>query len=217
MDDNLNSLFFFTGVLGRMADALTRKGLNVGLFSIDANSISLVGSPGVSPSPFILSQGGVSRFNNGASSDTMDVTITSLNEATAHDSGVFGELWSSRLLKSLSDNQNFYDTLADKTTNTAFPNSGLGRQLEMVAKMIDSRVERGSDADMFFLATGGWDTHSDVEDRLNTLFANVDASFGAFATEMKVQGVWDSVTVIETSDFARTLNPNTGRGSDHAW
>jgi uncharacterized protein (DUF1501 family) len=181
------------------------------------NTISLIGSPGVSPSPFILSQSGVSKFNNGPSSATMDVAITSLNSATAHDSGVFGELWSSKLHKTLFDNKNLYDTLSGKTTLTAFPTSSLGSQLQMVAKMIDSRVARGSDADMFFLTTGGWDTHSDVLDNQNNLFANVDASFKAFATEMKAKGTWDSVTVVETSDFARTLQGNTGKGSDHAW
>jgi uncharacterized protein (DUF1501 family) len=206
-----------TGILGRIADALSRKGLNVGSFSIDVNSISLIGDPGVSPAPFILSNAGVSKFNRGASSENMDAAITSLNEATAHDSGVFGELWSSKLHKSVADNQNFYDTLAGKQTSITFPSSSLGRQLEMVAKMIDTREERGSDADVFFLATGGWDTHSDVEDNLNRLFANVDASFKAFSEEMKAKGTWDSVTVVETSDFARTLNPNSGRGSDHAW
>ena len=83
--------------------------------------------------------------------------------------------------------------------------------------MIDSRSVRGTDADVFFLQTGGWDTHSDVLDRMNSLFNDVDASFKAFSEEMKAKGKWDSVTVIETSDFARTLNPNTGRGSDHGW
>eukprot|EP00804_Cyclotella_cryptica_P009369 CCRYP_018076-RB/>CCRYP_018076-RB protein AED:0.03 eAED:0.03 QI:374/1/1/1/0.94/0.9/20/617/4181 len=206
-----------TGILGRIADALTKKGLNVGSFAIDVNAISLIGTPGVSLSPFILSRGGVSKFNYDASSDKMDAIITSLNGATTHDSGVFGDLWSSKLVKSLSDNKNLYDTLADKTTNILFPKSQLGGQLEMVAKMIDSRIERGTDADMFFLQTGGWDTHADVEDNLNNLFEDVDASFEAFASEMKNKGIWESVTVIETSDFARTLSPNTGRGSDHAW
>lgn len=111
-----------------------------------------------------------------------------------------------------------YNTLSDKVTKTTFPKSHLGDQLKMVAKMIDSRAERGTDADVFFLETGGWDTHDDVEDRLNSLLENVDASFKSFADEMKAQGSWDSVTVIQTSDFARTFGPNTGRGSDqHAW
>merc|ERR1711879_1139415 len=30
-------------------------------------------------------------------------------------------------------------------------------------------------------------------------------------------GVWDNVLLLETSDFARTLTPNGGAGTDHAW
>lgn len=206
-----------TGVLGRISDSLIKQGLSVGSFSIDLNSISLSGQPGVTPTPFILSRDGVSQFNRGASSTTMNDKITAINEATERDSGVFGDLWSSTLLKSLSHNKLLYDTLAGKKSTTTFPTSYLGKQMEMVAKMIDSRVERGVDADMFFLSTGGWDTHSEVLDNLNRLFADVDVSFKAFADEMKVKGTWDNVAVIQTSDFARTLAPNTGRGSDHAW
>lgn len=58
-------------------------------------------------------------------------------------------------MKSLSHNELLYNTLSGKTTETSFPDSGLGRQLEMVAKMIDSRNERGTDADMFYISTGG--------------------------------------------------------------
>lgn len=38
-----------TGILGCIADALTKKGLNAGSFAIDVNAISLLGYPGVSP------------------------------------------------------------------------------------------------------------------------------------------------------------------------
>jgi hypothetical protein len=58
-------------------------------------------------------------------------------------------------MTSLSKNKIMFDTLAGKTTQISFPTSGLGRQLSMVAKMIDSRTVRRSDADLFFLETGG--------------------------------------------------------------
>jgi hypothetical protein len=73
----------------------------------------------------------VTNFNYNPSTSLMNSMITSLNEATAHDSGVVGELLSSKLIKSIANNKNMY--------NATFPNSGLGRQLQMVAKMIDSR------------------------------------------------------------------------------
>jgi uncharacterized protein (DUF1501 family) len=208
-----------TGVLGRIRDALTKQGLSVGAFSIDRNSISLIGEPALTESPVILSKSGVKQFNEDPSSDDMKTTIESLNTKTEADSGVFGEFYSDNLLKSLDQNQLLYDTLAGKTTAVEFPDSSLGDQLSVVAKMIDSRIERGTDADFFFVATGGWDTHSNIINAQVNLFNNVDASFKAFADEMKAKNVWESVTLIQTSDFARTLTPNGSNppGSDHAW
>jgi uncharacterized protein (DUF1501 family) len=204
-----------TGILGRIGDVLTKKGLSVGAFSLDTGSISLIGEPGIRQTPMILSNGGVTQYH---SPEGMDDTIASLNGKTAPESsGLFGEWYSDTLMKSLSNNQLLYDTISTKTTNVTFPNSHLGRQLAMVSKMIDTRAERGTDADVFYISKGGWDTHSQVLDNQVTLFADVDASFKAFSDEMKAKSVWDNVALIEVSDFARTLTPNTGAGSDHAW
>lgn len=63
----------------------------------------------------------------------------------------------------------------------------------------------------------GFDTHDDVEERLNTLFMELNNALEVFTAEMKAMDLWDNVTLIETSDFARTLNPNGGDGTDHAW
>ena len=38
-----------------------------------------------------------------------------------------------------------------------------------------------------------------------------------FEKETKAAGLWDSITVAVTSDFGRTLTPNSNEGSDHAW
>lgn len=61
------------------------------------------------------------------------------------------------------------------------------------------------------------DTHFQVLPNQERLFADVDASFKAFADEMKAKNMWESVTLIETSDFGRTLTQNGNLGSDHAW
>lgn len=207
-----------TGILGRMRDALTRKGLSVGAFSINARSISLIGEPGLTASPMILTGNGITTFNEAPSSENMDATIALLNGKTnATSTGVFGDWYSDTLVKSLSHNQLLYDTLTGKETEHSFPNSHLGRQLEMAAKMISSREERGTDADMFFLSTGGWDTHSNVLMNQVRLFGGVDEAFKSFALEMKSNEIWDHVTLIQTSDFARTLTQNGNLGSDHAW
>ena len=40
------------------------------------------------------------------------------------------------------------------------------------------------------------------------MMKQVDAVLGAFETEMKAQGLWDSVAVLTISDFGRTLTSN---------
>ena len=63
----------------------------------------------------------------------------------------------------------------------------------------------------------GFDTHASIESQLNNLFSELNGAFHAFSEEMKALYIWDNVTVVQTSDFARTLDPNGGGGTDHAW
>ena len=63
----------------------------------------------------------------------------------------------------------------------------------------------------------GFDTHASLEDNLNILFDQLNGGLDAFSREMKAMNLWNNVTLIETSDFSRTLNPNGGDGTDHAW
>ena len=38
-----------------------------------------------------------------------------------------------------------------------------------------------------------------------------------FVLEIKALGLWDWTTVVQFSEFARTLDPNSSEGVDHAW
>jgi len=206
-----------TGILGRIADSLKAKGHIVDTISIDSKATALQGTPNLASSPFVLSRFGVSRFNLGASSNNMESHITAMNEATVPESGVFGDFWSESLVKSLSQNNFMYEILSGSVTNTSFPTSFLGQQLSVVAKMIGHHAERGVETDIFFIPNGGWDHHSSLIAASKVKFRELDNSIKAFADEMKSIGMWDDVTVIQTSEFARTLNPNSNGGSDHAW
>ena len=52
---------------------------------------------------------------------------------------------------------------------------------------------------------------------LRNRFIEVNEGYEAFAAELKHMNLWANVTTIQVSDFARTLNPNSGDGTDHAW
>merc|ERR1712196_97684 len=92
----------------------------------------------------------------------------------------------------------------------------LTKQLKQVARLIATRDDRKADRDFFFVTLNGFDLHSDASEGLEELFKDVDDSLKAFVTEVKAQGVWDSVVLASESDFGRSLQSN-GAGTDHAW
>ncbi|MEL6362874.1 MAG: DUF1501 domain-containing protein [Pseudomonadota bacterium] len=99
---------------------------------------------------------------------------------------------------------------------TAFPDSGLGRQLNVVARIISRQAALGARRQVFFVSTGGFDTHSSQAEDLPGLQSNVAASIAAFYNSMTELNVSDKVTTFTASDFGRTLSVN-GDGTDHGW
>jgi len=99
---------------------------------------------------------------------------------------------------------------------TAFPASPLGTQLRTVAEMIAARSALQVNRQIFFVATGGFDTHdAQVADQPG-LLGNVSRCLAAFHGATVEMGVASSVTAFTQSDFGRTLTSN-GDGTDHAW
>ena len=230
-----------TGVLGRMSDVMTSQGYNVGSFSVDGISVSLVGKPGMSDAPVAVNQNGVGKVHLGETKDF----ISKLHNHTSNDSGAFADTWSSSLMKSIGLNELLTNEMEDLSTKTEFPNTELGNAFSTVSKLIATRKARGSDFDTFYIEKKGkclflysismplnvifltcfyddlfligFDTHASVEAALNSLFYELNGAYHAFSEEMKSLYIWDNVTVVQTSDFARTLDPNGGGGTDHAW
>ena len=209
------------GVLGRLTDALTKNGVSTGPVSIDTSSSALSGEPGVSPKLIVVSQYGVKRFipQEPISMTKLEMveTIKNLNNATSNDSGFMAETWSEALIQSLVQNQELYDTLEVTDVETEFGDTDLGRKFEIVSRMIKSRGSRSSEMDVFYVEIGGFDTHADLENNLASRFREVNAGLISFVEEMKLQNLWDNVTIVQASEFARTLSPNSGAGTDHAW
>ena len=213
-----------TGVMGRIRDALTKKGISSGSLSIDGNSIALTGYPGISTPTSIIGNGGISQFDKRQAyketslpPDDFNAKVLEMNSATEPDSGFFAETWSSVLTRSLSENQKLLTALENVSTSVVFPRSALGRKLEMVAKLMQTSEARNVNRDLFYLDILGFDTHQNVDDNLNKRFKDINSALTAFYTELKNKGIWDKVALVETSDFGRTLQPNGNHGTDHAW
>jgi uncharacterized protein (DUF1501 family) len=102
------------------------------------------------------------------------------------------------------------------TLTTVFPGSDLGTQLKTVASLIAVRDLLQMERQIFFVATGGFDSHDDQNANQPGLLANVSESIAAFHAATVEIGIADSVTTFTQSDFGRTLTSN-GDGTDHAW
>ena len=140
-----------TGVLGRMADVLTRDGHNVGSFSVDRFSVALVGKPGVSGSPMIVNRYGVPEVHL----DDTKAILPHLHNTTQPDSGYFAEAWSASLMDSIATNELLRSELETRTTQVEFPDTYLGSTFETISKLIATRDIRGVDVDTFYIERGG--------------------------------------------------------------
>lgn len=108
------------------------------------------------------------------------------------------------------------------TTNNRI-NTGLGRQLYQIAKLVAARDTVQGNRKIFFAQQGGYDTHGDqvgasaeVGNHANLLRQLADA-MACFYNAMQAIGMGDSVTLFTQSDFGRTFKPNNSSGTDHAW
>lgn len=99
---------------------------------------------------------------------------------------------------------------------TPFPDTGLGNQLEAVARLISVRAALGHRRQIYFCATGGYDTHGNQLGSHAGLLGDLSNSLAAFYNATVELGVANQVTAFTASDFGRTLVSN-GSGSDHGW
>lgn len=92
----------------------------------------------------------------------------------------------------------------------------LASQLHLVARLIASREQLGMNQQVFFVLMGGWDTHSDQNERAPQQYNELNAAITAFQATLDDINKSSSTTSFTASDFGRTLTSN-GNGTDHGW
>jgi uncharacterized protein (DUF1501 family) len=115
------------------------------------------------------------------------------------------------------------------TFSTFFPNESgydLDSQLKTVAQLIwaaNNNVSgyTGLRRQVFFVSTGGYDTHSDELATHGTtanpgILELMSRSLAGFYNALASYGLASKATAFTCSDFGRTLTPNNG-GTDHGW
>ena len=203
---------------GRLADKM--QAIYGGNFPI---TISLSGTSvfaeGLSARPIEASGNPTQALSGFSGSSEDNARMGALQSLLTFDTGLsLIQSASSVTSNALQDTKTLANALASGSAlATAFPNSYLGGQLKQVAKIIQVRAALGLQRQIFFVSTGGFDTHSDQLPQQDNLFRDISQSMNAFYQATVEMGVAPQVTSFTMSDFGRTFEPDTTAGTDHAW
>jgi uncharacterized protein (DUF1501 family) len=154
-------------------------------------------------------------FYNPANTDPLSVAITeTLRDTHQH---LFEQGFVDVMGRSIEVQRILSQALEGSTVNTVFPNTNLGNQFRMVARLIAARDKLGLKKQCFFCSIGGFDTHGEDQlTRQTQLLGEISDAVTAFAAATAELQVADKVTTFSASDFGRTFTSN-GKGSDHGW
>jgi len=107
-------------------------------------------------------------------------------------------------------------TVATYNGTVTYPNTGLGQALKAVA----GSMIRGIGTRVFYVTTGGFDTHSaqnPVQNNGNyfNLMATMNDALFAFYTDLTNQALFSNTLVLSFSEFGRRISENGSSGTDH--
>jgi uncharacterized protein (DUF1501 family) len=68
---------------------------------------------------------------------------------------------------------------------------------------------------VYYVAQGGYDTHSNQAGSHQQLMRELDSSMSAFVADLKAQGNFDRVMMMTFSEFGRRVAENGSGGTDH--
>jgi uncharacterized protein (DUF1501 family) len=101
------------------------------------------------------------------------------------------------------------------TPTIAYPNNGFGNALRTVA----GAIVRGIGSKVYWVETGGYDTHSGQggagAGAYGNLMGTLGDGVGAFYTDIRNQGLAADTTIIVFSEFSRRISENGSAGTDH--
>ena len=118
--------------------------------------------------------------------------------------------------RAISTENEVTTALASVSPLAPFPDTSIGRQLQIVARTIGARNALSQKRQIFFVEAGGYDTHDSLIPNHNNILKQLGDAMAAFYQATVTLGVAQDVTAFTASDFGRGLQGN-GRGSDHGW
>jgi uncharacterized protein (DUF1501 family) len=204
------------GRLGDLVKSANGTNSSSTLISVSGNNLFEVGT---TLSSFKVSPGnilGLDFYKGAAATDPLSRGITEMLAIPSVN--LFEGAWKDVIDRAIQNQQILASALASVPPfTTAFPDTGIGSQMQMIARLLAVRQALGLKRQVFFASIGGFDTHG--EDQLSTqaeLLGEVSGAMAALHGATVELGCADLVTSFTASDFNRTF-PSNGKGSDHAW
>jgi uncharacterized protein (DUF1501 family) len=228
---NPSGLPILTGLNGQ--DAFTR-GVNVSGYVMNSYSASslnfLNGSAGAATCAnpgTAYDAGAATAFCNlqaaGTQKNVLERTFANTMNHSINTSGVIN----AALIKArpAGNGGDYAGDPKNSIFKTYFPNpSGydLDSQLQAVAELIWAANQgnvpgyMGLKRQVFFVTTGGYDTHSDELASHTDILPMLSKSLSGFYNALASKGLGNAATAFTCSDFGRTMTANNG-GTDHGW
>jgi uncharacterized protein (DUF1501 family) len=207
------------GWAGRIADLLYSGNPNQNLSMLMSLSGENLLQRGEVVNQYIMNPYGVQRveyldeFQNGDGATAFNALFQQNSQANVFERGFAGAMNNSIA------NYQAIDTALTASGNvtTIFPDSSLGEQLKMVARLIKARNAFNMRRQVFFVSIGGFDFHSTQLVDQAAALADLSQSLNAFNTSISTElSLGPNVTTFTASDFGRTVSTN-GDGTDHGW
>ena len=99
--------------------------------------------------------------------------------------------------------------------SVTYPNNGFALALRTVA----GSMVRGIGTKVYWVQTGGFDTHAGQGNAGGGSYANLMGTFSdglfAFYTDLRNQGLLNDTVVLQFSEFGRRISENGSQGTDH--
>ncbi len=156
--------------------------------------------------------------------DAADEFFRSVNDVESMDGGSIGMLHGSNsgggetldflqrtALDAVMSSDKVLDITKRSRSSVAYPAGNLANSLNLVARLIGG----GMPTRVYYVAQGGYDTHSNQVGAHERLMRDLDASVAAFVADLKSQGNFDRVMMMTFSEFGRRVAENGSGGTDH--
>ncbi len=118
-------------------------------------------------------------------------------------------------IKGALDTLDRVGTVNTYAPSVAYPNNGFALALRTVA----GSMVRGIGTKVYWVQTGGFDTHAGQGNAGGGSYANLMGTFSdglsAFYTDLRNQGLLNDTLVLQFSEFGRRISENGSQGTDH--